>query len=260
MTYIIAEIGVNHDGDVNRAMKLIDIAKLQGADAAKFQLFNAKTCKGPMRKVLEPLELMEIQHRALKQHCDDIGIDYLASVFDDDMLEFAVSLGVDALKIGSGELTNKPLLEEARSSGLEVILSTGMSTLDEIGEALDILGQEKMTLLHCVSAYPCAINDANLRCITKLREIFRVPVGYSDHTEGTMAACAAVALGACVIEKHMTDDFTRNGPDHRMSIEPAMFGAMVRAIRNTEAMLGDGEKVIGEHELSTRQRATGRWS
>lgn len=255
--YMIAEAGVNHDGRLDRALDLIDIAKAAGADAVKFQLFNAATCKGPMRSVLAPLELSKDAHRTLYVNCQALGIDYMASCFDPEQVDFVKELGCQTLKIGSGELTNKALLQKADASGLAVILSTGMSERADIADALEIVFDP--VLLHCVSAYPVPLEHANLRAIQRMRKAFPVKVGFSDHTIGTQAMIAAVALGACVMEKHFTYDKRASGPDHHMSAAPAELKDYVYTLRLTEAMLGDGEKRVMPCEERVLKVARGRW-
>lgn len=258
--YVIAEAGVNHDGDLDRALKLIDIAKTAGADAVKFQLFNASTCKGEMRELLTPLELSKDAHRKLYSYCLKVGIDYMASCFDHEQIDFVVELGCKSLKIGSGELTNHKLLRHAAESGLFVYLSTGMSTEREVIDAFEILVPTRRCLMHCVSAYPTATKDANLWLIKALG-VYGCPVGYSDHVAGIFCASIATALGAYAIEKHFTDDCGRSGPDHHMSIEPANLNLFVHNIRLTEKMIGhDIEKRILPCEIETRKIAVGRWS
>ena len=233
MTFIIAEGGVNHDGSWTKALDLIDAAHKAGADAVKFQLFSSEKLKRPE---LKSLELTHGAIRALKAHCEEIGIEFLCTPFDVDSLWFLFDLGVKRLKISSGCLTNQAMLQAARDTGLPVIISTGMSTADQAWEAYRLLGH--CTTLHCTSAYPCPIEDVNLRVLDRLPP----PYGYSDHTEGILVALAAVARGATVIEKHLTLDRHAQGPDHHASIEPDEFSDMVKGIRLIEKSLGDGIK------------------
>jgi N,N'-diacetyllegionaminate synthase len=230
---VIAEVGVNHNGNWLKALDLIDAAKTAGADVVKFQLFSADKLKRPE---LRPLELSQIHMRALKAHCEEVGIEFLCTPFDLDSLQFLVDLGVKRLKISSGCITNKSLLTAAKNSGLPIIISTGMSTPDQAWDAYRLLGH--CTTLHCTSAYPCPVEDVNLRVLDRLPP----PFGYSDHTDGIIVALAAVARGATVIEKHLTLDRDQNGPDHKASVEPDEFKDMVDGIRYLEKALGDGIK------------------
>lgn len=259
--YMVAEAGVNHDGKWETALDLVDIACRAGADAVKFQLFNAKTCKGIFGSILRPLELKREAHEAIAAHCKDKGIHYMVSCFDCEQVAFAKELGCDVIKIGSGELTNHALLSCAGRSGLGVILSTGMSTMEEVWDALLVLDKEtkNIVLMHCTSAYPAAAADANLKCITSMRRKFRLPVGYSDHTLGLEAMTSAVSLGAVIIEKHFTYFEGAKGPDHHMSMGPDKLAGYITALRRTEAMLGDGEKRLMECEEPIRKVARGRW-
>lgn len=270
--FVIAEAGVNHNGDVALGKKLIDAAKDAGADAVKFQTFRAETLvskgapKAEYQKKTDPgsasqlemikrLELDEAAHRQLHEHAGRLGIAFLSTPFDEDSVDLLVDLDVGLLKIGSGELTNKPLLEHAARSGKPIILSTGMSTLQEVSEAvgwIQALSKAPLTLLHCLSEYPAPAEQVNLRAMDTLSSAFGLPVGYSDHTLGFDVAVAAVARGACVIEKHLTLDRTLPGPDHAASLEPAEFKAMTAAIRRVESALGNGVKAPAPCEQGTR--------
>ncbi len=254
---VIAEAGVNHDGKWERALDLVDIAKEAKADAVKFQIFNADTCNGPYREILKPLKLNYAQFTAIKAHCDDVGIRFMASCFDCAAVDFVADLGCDTVKIGSGEITNYRLLDHARLSGLHVILSTGMSTPEDVCAAVNAL--DEYTLLHCVSLYPTPRELCNLKAITTLKQTFRRRVGLSDHTLGRFAAVMAVALGAEVIEKHFTHDKGASGPDHSMSLSPQDIGAYVQAIRLSESMLGTGVKALQPGEAEMQKIARGRW-
>lgn len=293
---IIAEAGVNHNGSVKMAMELIDVAAEAGADVVKFQTFatdrlvtrSAPKAKyqvtntgddGSQRAMLQALELDRDAHLKLMAHCSRRGIEFLSTPFDELSLAFLDSeLGVTQLKLGSGELTNAPLLLAAGRTGKSVILSTGMGTMAEVEMALGPLAlglikpqeepspsafieaanscegmaalREKVTLLHCTTSYPTPAEDANLRAITTMRERFGMPVGFSDHTEGIYLALAAVGLGACVIEKHITLDRSLPGPDHRASIEPDELKSLVLGIRTIQAGLGSGEKLPGPSEVA----------
>jgi N,N'-diacetyllegionaminate synthase len=245
--FIIAEAGVNHNGSITDAHKLVMVAKQGGANACKFQLFDPVKLEppGPRRDMLAGLTLTRPEHAALKAQCDAIGLEYLCTPFDVESLEFLVRLGVKRLKISSGQYGNTALLLAAHRSRLPVIVSTGMLTQAEIFEA-DLM-TDRATWLHCLSAYPAPPGDMNLRAMTRLPE----PYGLSDHTLGNTAAIAATALGASVIEKHITLDRTLEGPDHHMSTEPDEFALYVKAIRECEAMLGDGVKRLTPSELKT---------
>lgn len=274
--FVIAEAGVNHNGELDLALKLCDAARAAGADAVKFQTFRAhdlvlpgaptaayqarETGERDQFEMLRKLELDERQHRALKRHCDAIGIEFFSTPFSTDAVDMLRALGVARLKLGSGELTHRALVQHAAATGLPLLLSTGMATLDEIraavGWARSARGStDGLTLLHCTSAYPAADEDLNLRAIATMRETFSLPIGYSDHSRGIAAAPAAVALGACAIEKHITLDRAMRGPDHAASLEATEFAAMVRAIRATSAMLGDGRKVPAPAERDTARVA-----
>jgi N,N'-diacetyllegionaminate synthase len=263
-TLIIAEAGVNHNGDMNTARHLIDVAAAAGADLVKFQTFKADrlvSASAPKAEyqtrttdagetqhaMIRRLELDRGMHEALIAHCNKRGIGFFSTGFDTESLDMLVELGLDCFKIPSGELTNLPYLRHVGRFGKQVILSTGMATLDEIGEALRVLEQagaprERMTVLHCSTEYPTPMADVNLRAMLTIRDTFDVAIGYSDHTEGIEVPIAAVALGATVIEKHFTLDRNLPGPDHKASLEPDELKAMVKAIRNIELAMGDGIK------------------
>jgi N-acetylneuraminate synthase len=272
--FVVAEAGVNHNGSTELAMRLVEVAADAGADAVKFQTFRAEalatagagkaayqertTGPGSQLAMLKSLELDADAHRALLQHCAERGIEFMSSPFDPESLDLLVRLGVRRLKLGSGELTNGPLLKRAAESGLPLIVSTGMATLDEVADALALLrraGALDITLLQCTTEYPASPADANLRAMATLRDRFGVRVGYSDHTTGTAVAVAAVALGAAVIEKHFTLDRSMPGPDHEASLEPRELAELVAAIRSVESALGDGAKRPMEAELANRSIA-----
>ena len=261
---IIAEAGVNHNGDLTLARGLIDAAAEAGADLIKFQTFKADRLATAaavkaayqtrssadhetQHAMLRRLELTRDVHEALIAHCKNRGIGFFSSGFDPESVELLAELGADRFKIPSGEITNLPYLRRVGSYGKPVILSSGMATLEEIEWALEVLETagtplDRITVLHCNTEYPTPMADVNLRAMRTIAEAFGVAVGYSDHTLGIEVAIAAVALGACVIEKHFTLDRTLPGPDHKASLEPREFGAMVLAIRNIEKALGDGVK------------------
>jgi N,N'-diacetyllegionaminate synthase len=276
-TVVIAEAGVNHNGDLSLALQLVEAAAAAGADAVKFQTFSAADLAsaeapkatyqiandgaGGQRQMLERLALSAEQHQRLASHCRACGIAFLSTAFGIQELELLLELGIGAIKVPSGEVTHRPLLEAmaaaAAARQLPVYLSTGMCNLGEVEEALQVfldadLPRSQITLLHCVSAYPAPEEQLNLRAITTLATTFGCPVGYSDHTLGITAPVAAMALGAVVIEKHLTLDANLPGPDHRASLEPQPFAAMVAAIRSCERMLGDGIKQPQPVEQNTR--------
>jgi N,N'-diacetyllegionaminate synthase len=262
--FIIAEAGVNHNGSMDMARKLVDAAAEAGADAVKFQTFRAESlvrrdaAKADYQKettareesqfdMIRRLELDEDAHRELMAHCRRRNILFLSSPFDLESIDLLSALGLEIFKIPSGEITNLPYLRRIGQLGRRIILSTGMADLDEVAAALDVLvsagaDKEKITLLHCNTEYPTPMEDVNLRAMKTLGATFETAVGYSDHTLGIEIPVAAVALGATAIEKHFTLDCTLEGPDHRASLEPNELAAMVRAIRNVNMALGTGIK------------------
>lgn len=260
--FIIAEAGVNHNGDLETAKRLIDAAVETGADAVKFQTFQAKRLAAAVapkaryqaqaagdgesqRQMLERLELSFPEFEKLFAYCAGRKILFLSSPFDEESAAFLNTLGVAAFKIPSGELTNLPLISSLARCGKPMILSTGMATLAEVEEtvtAIRSIGEARLILLHCVSSYPTDPKDANLRAMETLSCAFHLPVGFSDHTQGIHVSLAAVALGACVIEKHLTLDRALPGPDHHASLDPKEFALLVRGIREVEVALGDGRK------------------
>ena len=266
-TLIIAEAGVNHNGSLDLAKRLVDRAKECGADIVKFQtakLGSLVTKFAPMaeyqkentgieesqKNMLSRLLLSFEDFLGLSEYCRNVGIKFLSTPFDIDSIHFLNSLQ-DIWKIPSGEITNYPYLVEIAKTGKDIILSTGMSTLDEVDAALEVLkvnGAGKITLLHCTTDYPASPEDVNLRAMLTMKEHCGCPVGYSDHTQGIEVSVAAVALGAEVIEKHFTLDKTMEGPDHKASLEPNELRAMVKAVRNIERALGNGLKVPSESE------------
>jgi len=263
-TLIIAEAGVNHNGDLSLAKQLIDAAANAGADLVKFQTFKAghivtRTAKKAdyqkqttdsiesQHAMLSRLELTETMHHELIAHCAIRNIGFLSTGFDIVSVNLLVSIGQDSFKIPSGEINNLPYLRHIGQLGKTVILSTGMATLGEIETAIEVLEQAgtpraKLTVLHCTTEYPTPMNEVNLRTMQSIHKALGVAVGYSDHTQGIVVAIAAVAMGATVIEKHFTLDHNLPGPDHRASLEPDELKAMVKAIRNIEKALGDGIK------------------
>jgi len=273
-TLIIAEAGVNHNGDMALAKQLIDAAADAGADLVKFQTFNAdrqvtqaaakanyqlqQTDQAETQHaMLRRLELSEAMHHALIAHCATRRIGFFSTGFDIPSLNLLLGLGQTLFKIPSGEITNLPYLRHVGQWGGPLILSTGMATLGDIEAALDVLVRSgtalsAITVLHCTTEYPTPMVDVNLRAMLGIQAAFGVAVGYSDHTPGIEVATAAVALGATVIEKHFTLSRSLSGPDHQASLEPAELAAMVRAIRNIEIALGDGVKRISASEAKNR--------
>ena len=293
-TLIIAEAGVNHSGSLETALALVDAAADAGADIVKFQTFNANSMTGRAARkadyqqrttdagesqlaMLQRLELPQSAHHPLIARAKQRGIEFLSTPFDPKSLEFLLSLKLPRIKIGSGDLTNAPLLHELARAGATLILSTGMATLGEVEEALGVLAhgyggsndapgiaafraawrdpsararlEEKVSLLHCTTEYPCPPEDVNLAAMQAMRAAFKLPVGYSDHTDGFEISLAAVALGATIIEKHLTLDRSAEGPDHAASLEPGDFSRMVSAIRNIEGAIGDGVKTPKNSEI-----------
>ncbi len=271
--FIIAEAGVNHNGDPALAQRLIDVAKAAGADAVKFQTFKADqlvTLDAPKAEyqlqqteasesqyaMLKRLELSTDTFRDLQQHCQAVGIRFMSTPFDEDSADVLSDLGVTIFKTPSGEITNLPYLAHVARKGVPMIVSTGMATLGEVEAAVNAIraaGNPAIVLLQCVSNYPADPADVNLRAMQTMAQAFGVPVGFSDHTAGIEVALAAVALGACVIEKHFTLDRTMSGPDHAASLEPDQLAAMIRGIRNVEAALGHGRKEPAASELNTAE-------
>jgi len=297
--YIIAEAGVNHNGDRDMAFQLVDIAADSGADAVKFQTFKADkmitkvAAKAAYQKenteesesqyeMLKKLELSYELHIELKDYARDKGVEFLSTAFDDESLEFLVShVALKTLKISSGELTNHPFLLKHAQTGCDIILSTGMATIDEVEAALSVLAygfisskkdtpslesfkkayksnegrsllKEKVTILHCTSEYPTPLKSANLKVMRTLDECFDLKVGYSDHTLGTDVASLAVAVGAEVLEKHFTIDKSLKGPDHAMALSPVELTEYVQRAREAETVLGDGDKSLSSGELKNR--------
>ena len=271
--FVIAEAGVNHNGDLVLARKLIAAAAAAGADAVKFQTFRAEqvaaasaplaayqkanvTAADSQLELLRRLELPPAAHDELQAVAHDHNLVFLSTPFDEGSVDLLDSLHVPAFKVPSGEVTNWPLLQHVAGKGKPVILSTGMSDLEEVAAAVDVLrrsGCTELVVLHCVSNYPANPSDVNLRAMAAIRKRCGVPVGYSDHTPGIEVALAAVALGACIIEKHFTLDRGLPGPDHRASLEPGELRALVAGIRTVECALGTEEKRPAASELPTRE-------
>ena len=259
---IIAEAGVNHNGSLSIAKQLILAAKEAGADFIKFQTFQAKHMvsktapkanyqiknthnQESQLTMLQKLELTKEMHDELHAYCKQVGIGFLSTAFDSESVDLLSSYDMPLWKIPSGELTNLPLLERIAMENKPILLSTGMATMDEIGDAITVLRQycfEPITLLHCTTQYPTPMDSVNLKAMSNMQTTFQVEVGYSDHTKGIHVPIAAVALGATVIEKHFTLDKTMEGPDHIASLEPDELKCMISAIRDIEIALGSGEK------------------
>ncbi len=272
-TIIIAEAGVNHNGSLDNAKKLIDVAAEAGADYVKFQTFKAEKMVTALAEkagyqqqnmndgestqfsMLKKLELSNEMHRELLDYCRKRNILFLSTGFDEESVDFLDALGIDLFKIPSGEITNKPYLQHIARKAKPVILSTGMAKLREVKEALYVMTgegfkKEMLTILHCNTEYPTPMRDVNLRAMTNIQKALNVRVGYSDHTLGIEVAIAAVALGAVVIEKHFTLDRKMPGPDHKASLEPKELKQMIKAIRNVEeAISGNGIKAPSPSEM-----------
>ncbi len=274
--FVISEAGVNHNGDISLALRLCDAAKGAGADAVKFQTFRAEdlvvrgtpTAKYQERQtgaqdqflMLEKLELSPDHHALIKAHCDVIGIEFFSTPFSLSAVDMLLKLGVRRLKLSSGELTHRALVEHAAATQLPLLMSTGMGTMQEINEAITWVEAARghlngVVVLHCTSAYPAPDGALNLRALVSMAADLGLATGYSDHSLGIEAPLAAVALGACVIEKHLTLDRHLPGPDHSASLEPDEFAQMVSGIRRVSAMLGDGVKAPLVEELDTARVA-----
>ncbi|MGH6626580.1 MAG: N-acetylneuraminate synthase [Burkholderiaceae bacterium] len=274
--FVIAEAGVNHNGDLALALRLCDAARQCGADAVKFQTFRAQDLVVPgaptaayqsrqtgdqdQFTLLQRLELSQAQHQQIKAYCDAIGIEFFSTPFSVEAVDMLVGLGVRRLKLSSGELTHRALVEHAAATQLPLLMSTGMATMEEIAEALQWAESARghlreVVVLHCTSAYPAPDEALNLQAMRSMVRDLGLGVGYSDHSLGIEAPIAAVALGASVIEKHMTLDRALPGPDHSASLEPDEFARMVQGIRRVSAMLGDGVKAPRPDELDTARVA-----
>ncbi len=268
---VIAEAGVNHNGSLDMALRLVDAAAEAGADIVKFQTFNSEEVVTPLAPkadyqvqntgttesqldMIKKLELPDDAFRTIQGRCREHGIAFLSTPFDHRSADLLEEMGVEAFKIPSGEITNHPFLSHIARKGKPLIMSTGMSKLEEVTAAVDVIyaaGNTELVLLHCVSSYPAVPSSVNLRAMKTLEQRFNVPVGYSDHTEGLSIPLGAVALGACLVEKHFTLDRKLPGPDHRASLEPRELAAMVKGIREVQSALGDGVKRPVAEELST---------
>jgi len=274
-TLIIAEAGVNFNGSLELAYKMVDKAKEAGVDIVKFQTFvpeklmsryaqkaeYQKKTTGADESQLEMIRKLMLtfeEFACLKEYCEKAGIRFLSTPFDLESIDFLEKLGCDLWKIPSGEITNYPYLVKIAETGKEIILSTGMCTMEEVAAAIEVLkmhGAGKVTLLHCTTEYPAPIAEVNLRAMQTMKDAFGLEVGYSDHTAGIEVPIAAVAMGATVIEKHFTLDKNMEGPDHKASLEPDELSAMVKAIRNIELAMGNGEKAPSESEKKNMQIA-----
>lgn len=270
--FIIAEAGVNHNGDMKLAENMVEVAATAGADAVKFQTFSADKLvvrnspkaayqlnntdkEESQHAMLKKLELSKRQHETLQKCCKEHSIMFLSTPFDYGSIELLESYDIQIYKIPSGEITNYPYLKKVGSLHKPVILSTGMSDLSEVQDAVSVLrcnGSASIVLLHCNTQYPTPIEDVNLRAMITMGEQLGLPVGYSDHTRGIEVSIAAAALGAVVIEKHFTISRDLEGPDHKASLEPAELKAMVAAIRNVETALGNGIKQVTPSEKDNR--------
>ena len=275
---IIAEAGVNHNGNVDLALSLCDAAKSAGADVVKFQTWKTeklitqnvgqadyqKNNTGKTESQFDMLKQLELSYddfRVIKKHCDEIGIIFASTADEPESLDFLVELGIPFIKVGSGDIGNISFLRYIGSKKLPVFLSTGMSSLKDVEISLAALkegGADNITVLHCTTSYPCPYEDVNLNAMITLRDTFGLPVGYSDHTIGKEVALAAVALGAKVIEKHFTLDSRMEGPDHLASTEPGAFKDLVKSIKNVENCLGTGEKKPTESEKKISKVVTKR--
>lgn len=278
--FIIAEAGVNHNGSLDMALQLIDEAKKAGASAVKFQTFNAEdlvspstekaeyqkdtTGEGSQLEMLKSLELPVDYYPILIEHCKKVNIEFMSTGFNPEPVDFLIHLGIERIKLPSGELNNTVLLKHVARKNLPIIMSTGMATLEEVKEAIKIINETRqelhfteplkdiLTILHCTSNYPTEFSDVNLKAMQSMQEAFNLPVGYSDHTPGILISPVAVAMGAVVIEKHFTLDKDLPGPDHRASIDPQELRQLVMNIRDIEKSLGNGVKAPRPNELAVR--------
>jgi len=275
MVYILAEAGVNHNGNLDLAYQLIEVAKKSGADAIKFQTFKSdkvisanaekaeyqKQTTGSDESQLDMVKKLELSYDDFKKiylKCNEVGIKFISTPFDLDSVDFLNELGVDIFKIGSGDVTNYMMLKRIAKTGKKIILSTGMSTLNEVENSVKFLydnGCKELVVLHCVSCYPTELNELNLKCIKTLQEKLNIPIGFSDHTVGNKASIYSVCMGAEYIEKHFTLDKNMEGPDHIASLNPEELNIFVEEIRECETMLGNGIKVCQEREKDVRSIA-----
>jgi N-acetylneuraminate synthase len=268
--YIIAEIGLNHNGDLDIAKKIIDAAVHAGADAVKFQKRTPEVCTPPeqQKQMRETpwgyityldyrykVEFNEEQYREIDRYCKEKGIDWMVSVWDEPSVDFMEKFETPAYKVPSASLTDHNLLKYVRQTGKPVIISTGMSTMEQIHKGVNAVGEDNLVIMHCTSTYPCEPEELNLRMIETLRKEFpNNPIGYSGHETGLVPSAVAVALGACSVERHITLDRAMWGSDHAASVEPGGFEKLVKYIRVTEAGLGDGVKRVYESEKAPMKK------
>jgi len=268
-TYIVAEIGVNHNGSLDIAKQLIQSAYQAGVDAVKFQKRNPELCvpleqRGQMRETpwgyityldyRYKVEFGEAEYQEIDRFCKELGMTWFASVWDEPSVDFLEAFNPVAYKIPSASLTDHALLRHLRKTGRSLILSTGMSTMQEIRAAVAVLGLENLVITHATSTYPCDPEELNLRMIPTLRQEFDIPIGYSGHEVGLVPSAVAVALGACMVERHITLDRAMWGSDQAASVEPGGFERLVKYVRVTEQSLGDGVKVVYESEMGARKK------
>ena len=267
--YIIAEAGINHNGDINNAKLLIKAAKHAGVDAVKFQKRTPELCVPPeqrnqMRETpwgyitymayREKTEFGKAEYDEIKRYCREIGMDWFVSVWDEEAVNFMEQYNPLCYKIPSASLTDHKLLQHLRKTGRPLILSTGMSTMEQIKTAVDLIGQENLVLTHATSTYPCDPHELNLRMIETLRKSFTCPIGYSGHEVGLVTSAVAVGLGACMVERHITLDRAMWGSDQAASVEPGGFEKLVKYIRVTEQSVGDGVKKVYDSELPSLKK------
>lgn len=267
--FIVAELGINHNGDLDLARRLIDAAVHAGVDAVKFQKRTPELCVPPQQRDLmrdtpwgyisyleyrKRVEFGPDEYAAIDGHCRSVGVPWFASVWDEPSVDFLEPFAPIGYKIPSAALTDKGLLQHARATGRPIVLSTGMSTMEQIREAVDVLGEDNLILLHATSTYPCEPDELNLMMIQTLRQEFSCPIGYSGHEVGLVPSVVAVALGACMVERHITLDRAMWGSDQAASVEPGGFERLVKYIRVTEKALGDGIKRVYESEMSSLRR------
>lgn len=279
--FFIAEAGVNHNGDINTALKLVEVAAQAGADAVKFQSFKADklvrrgtakasyqietTGSGDQHDLLKSLELSDDMHQRIVEQCKACDIEFMSTAFDEDSADYLTQIGMKRFKVPSGEITNFPLIEHLAKKNLPLILSTGMCDMSEVEEAVSVIKrvrnacgyveplQTMLSVLHCTSNYPASISSVNLRALDTMKQKLAVPIGYSDHTDGLLISPIAVARGAVIIEKHFTLDRNMDGPDHRASISPPDLVQLIKNIRDVENALGDGVKKPHADELPVRE-------
>ncbi|GAP19975.1 N-acetylneuraminate synthase family protein [Leptolinea tardivitalis] len=268
-TYVVAEIGINHNGDIENAKKMIDAAKHAGVDAVKFQKRTPELCvpdnqKNQMRETpwgyityldyRYKVEFGEKEYREIDRYCKQVGMDWFASVWDENSVDFLEAFDPICYKIPSASLTDSNLLKKIRSTGRPAILSTGMSTMEQIRKAVGVIGLEKLIITHATSTYPCEPEELNLRMIDTLRKEFPCPIGYSGHEVGLIPSVLAAGMGACMVERHITLDRAMWGGDQAASVEPSGFERLVKYIRVAEQSLGDGVKKVYDSELPSLKK------